>query len=70
MRVVLEGKQGLRYKFYDLLCCEEIGEDQGQLLVEPGHVREFTEMKDMDRFLELCEAKNWWMTKMEFSRGS
>lgn len=66
----VEVVKGLRYKFYDLLCFEEVGDDQGRLLVKQGHVREFTEMKDMALFLESCGAKKWWMTKMEFLRGS
>lgn len=62
--------KAMRYKFYDLLCFEEVGEHQGRLLVEPGHVQEFTEMKHMDTFLESCKAKQWWATKMGFPRCS
>lgn len=59
----------LRYKDYRMLKMEELEDDKGRLTLEPGHVRECEEMKDLGAYLDECGMKEWWTEHMGFARG-
>lgn len=42
---------------------------QGQLLVEPGSVKEFQSIKGLIPDLEKAEILDWWKTNMGFAKG-
>ena len=61
--------RGLRYKDYQLLKMEEVPTGGGMLGVDAGNVREFEEMKELGKFLEECEVREWWREHMGFAKG-
>lgn len=58
----------LRYKDFQLLRVEEVGQEEGRLRVEKGSVREFESMKGLARALEECGVIGWWQGVMGFKK--
>lgn len=59
-------EQGLRYKDYQLLRCEQVLE--GRLNVGLGSVKRFKDVKELAADLAECGVLEWWRRGMGFAR--